>query len=236
MKAQTAAAFSPTSVTSANLFLWHRADSFTPGATTSWDDKSGNGRAPTQGTAANQPATGGATINGQPTINFDPSVTVRYLQYATNVFNGLTAAEVFIIRRANADAVTTGNWAIGGSGSADFAPFSDRGLYDDFGSNTRTAAGAPAVGAWAQPHCLNVIATAAEWTANFNFAVLFPSAGANTVAWNANAKLGTEPGASTGFAGQIAEVIIYDGKLSTVDRNALANTAGTSYLRSRYGF
>lgn len=68
----SSSAWSPTALGS-SLWAWFRGDDVTTsgGVVSQWNDKSGNGRHVSQGTAANRPAL--STIGGQQALDFDGS-------------------------------------------------------------------------------------------------------------------------------------------------------------------
>lgn len=214
----------------ADLFLWHRGDLVTAssGAVSAWDDKSSNGRASTQITGADKPTERAAghvrCINGLPVVEFDG--VSDYLAWA-NIFTALTAAEVFVVGRLDADPPTTGSggiWDLGTDVNSSAVPFTDGNIYDSFGSTVRKTVGNPAP-SLASPFIYNVTSTATEWTARLNGTQIFTTP-TNAVAFSAAPTLGRSKNSTILFKGVMAEMFMLSRALTTSER-----ASALSYLR-----
>lgn len=227
----SASAWSPMSLGS-ELAMWLRADTVTTsvGAVSTWNDKSGNGRAP----AATSPPTwrdaGHARcINGMPVVDWDG--TDNRMDFAIDAFAALTAAEIFLVGRIDVDppaaAGQTGLWRFGTAVNGDHFPYTDGNVYAEFGTTVRKNTGNPTANL-TSAFCLNVISVSGEWTMNINGAQHFTTA-TNTVGLPSAAILGAYTAGSAKFDGVMAEVIMCSAKLSAANR-ALVKT----YIASRY--
>ncbi len=99
------------------------------GAVSEWRDKSGNARHATQATAAAQPTTGTATLNGLNVIDFDGSGDVLASALATSAVNNWAIAMVWVPDTTTANRPPFYN----GTGSNGYAPA--------LGANTSTSIG-----------------------------------------------------------------------------------------------
>jgi len=83
------------------------------GAVSQWDDKSGNGYDVAQGTAARQPKSGTATLNGLNTIEYDNTTSFQYLYSAALDVSGSTHTFFCVVDVAASDTahalLTSGN-------------------------------------------------------------------------------------------------------------------------------
>ena len=80
------------------------------GAVSQWNDKSGNGNHAAQGSAADQPATGGA-INGVNAIDFNPLSSTK--QYLTTDLEQLTTVSIYLVIDPTARGINGYGAAIG---------------------------------------------------------------------------------------------------------------------------
>lgn len=227
--------FTPTSPTSASCKLWLRGDSATTGATFTWADKTTNGNNYTQPTSASQPTLGTA-INSKPTVTFSNGTSNKYVSKSGSW--SLTAAHVFVVGKLIADPTTGtiyGFWRFGTGGAECAVPFTDGIIYDDFGSSTRRTTSNPTP-SMTSPFLYEVVSTSSEWTNKLNGTQLFTTA-TNTVSWDLS---GSSIGGSSGtgylgltawLGGDLGEVILYNGKLSTSDRSSLVS----SYINGYWG-
>lgn len=195
-----------------------------------WNDKSGNGWHWTQATAGKRPlyeATGGS--GGNACINFDGSVAVRSLE---SQIVGLTAAEVWVVVKLNADpptAALSGLWKFCG-GVTNF-PYSDGVIYEGFGNASYKTIGnpTPSLASWRR---YNVGAATNLYQASLDAATLYTST-VNTFNWKIPAQLpcvlGTDAGVYT-LNGRICEMVLI-GSYATADERANVDT----YLKNEWG-
>ena len=109
-----------------------------------------------------------------------------------------------------------------------YYPYANGEVWESFGSGTTNPMGDPSV-ALDQFHVFNVTSTSTEWTARFNNAVQFTTI-SNTVGFRTNPILGL--GSSyfpSYFAGDIAEVIVYNRALSASERDSIYSYLGSKY-------
>lgn len=220
----------PQLVTSANMFLWLREVYVVTGSGVSqWTDKSGNGRHASQSTDADRPQV--TALAGQTAMDFDG--LDYWFTFAAD-FTGMTASEAFFICKNNhdpADNANRGGWGdFCSDGQDQHHPHTDGVIYDGFGSTARKSTGNPSA-ALDSNHLYNVISTSSEWTANINGTQHYTTA-TNTVGWPTagNCMFGRSQSTTNHWEGQCAEIIIYDAKLSTADRDAIE-----AYVNARYG-
>lgn len=236
-----AAAGSPATT---NLWTWIKADAGvftdtarTTAATADGDvvngitDQSGGGRH--WAYVANGSSNGGpflrlSVLNAKPVFRFEPTM-------ARNIcppdMSSLTAGHIFaILKLATAESQSNvALWRFGTSGQGMFYPFdADHNIYDDWGSNTRRAAGDPTP-TLAGFRLYEVISTSAEWTPLIDGTGLSGATGTNTVSFSSAPRVGQDsvPGA---FEGDIAEILIYSAKITGADLTQTKN-----YLAGRYG-
>jgi hypothetical protein len=222
--------FSPLDI--AGLTVWLDASVQTLGQTdedpvTQWDDLSGNNY---HFILNNQPALvkngAGDTVNGLGVLGFNGTDS----SYKSSVldFNTLSAATVFIVLKNDADPGVTGGgiWYTG----ADFnthSPFTDGNIYDGFGSTVRKTVGDPAT-TLAQWNIYEVVTGLNDWRAYLNGVNLFTTA-VNTVGFGSGIiTLGNS--ITYTWQGRMAEVLIYNSKLSDPDRTLIE-----AYLTTKWG-
>jgi hypothetical protein len=217
------------------LALWLDAKQITGVATGTpllwWPDFSGNHRHPTQVTAGSRPTYQSAAINGQPGVRFDG--VDDYLTLSGNVVTGAQARTVFVVGRptvvGNKGFIDLGHGGtVGGAfmltseyavrvsgGNAIFGPAATAGtpaLYVVQLNGTTTAT----INAWQNGAPRNV-------TSSTN--VTIATTGPGIVGgWAA------VPVAATSYAGDIAEIVVYDRALSLTERQNLEQ-----YLTAKYG-
>lgn len=233
------AGFDPRQLGSA-LHLWYRADVATlvNGAVSSWTDLSGNGRHATQSTAAARPTwrseAHALAIGGRPVLDCDGADD--YLDMPTGVFDALTAADIYVVCRLDADPPPGADQsgpvfeAKDTSIAIDAYPwFADGIVYSALGSTTRQTT-VNATLSLATAHVYNVSTAANDWRMRLSGDQRWrlPT---NVVGWGT----GEIPQLGRGrfsfyFDGQIAEVIVYSRVLTRAERSRLHQ-----YVTSRYG-
>jgi len=227
--------FSPLQVSS--LWAWYRADLVTQSgnAISQWDDKSGNARHMTQGTANLKPTWDplSSSFSGLDCVRFICDGVTNFDFLSMPDMSALTASEVWMIAKLVADPPSTqpkgGLWKIGNpaAGSCLYPNQGDSNIYDSYGSTTRKNTGDPTP-SLASMHSYSVITTSSEWTNTVNGTQLFTTA-TNTTSFQASPVFGGN-GVDTGMDGRVGEILIFSAKLSTADRTALK-----AYLSVRYG-
>ena len=211
--------------------LWLKADdpaiTLNNGNVKIWPDRSSNGgNDATQLTGANQPALVANAVNGRPVVRFNGTSSWMSLP---NFMNGdTTGGELFVVVKA-AQAVPSNAscaWQFGGANSGEYYTNTVGAIYDDFGSTTRTNEGVPSIPV-NQYNVYNVSADNSSWTARMNGQLLFTRS-SNQVGFNTAPTIGL-PSVPFYFNGDIAEIIVYDHKLSDADRAAVG-----AYCTAKY--
>lgn len=223
--------FSPASIS--GLTLWLKAHAITglndgdPVAT--WTDLSGNGNNATQAVGANRPKYKTNIVNALPVVRFERDDSSN-LGFA-DVFSSLTAAEIFVAVKINTDppvAFADALWYFGSTASDSHYPFTDGNIYEDFGTSVRKTVGNPgqSLAIWA---IYNITSISGEFTTRLSGTQIFTTA-TNTVGFTTTAAIGKSIGGAGFLDGDIAEIIMYNAKLSSGDR-----TLVKTYLASKYG-
>jgi hypothetical protein len=215
--------FAPTDITGCKL--WLDAGTLTGGGTgvggsNFWTDGSG------QGNHASAPAVDGfspkcysGVANGLNVVRFNTDQS--YAVTLPDFLSGLSAASVFAVIRTTGTGNNWQNWNT--DGDTDFHPWSgDGNLYCGLGSTTRKSCGSP-VTSVAAFHLFGVTSAAGAWTMRLNQTQQFTT-GSNTVGFTATPKLGNGI-----WAGDLAEVIVYDSALGGTDRGSVEDYLGGKY-------
>lgn len=196
-----------------------------------WQDQSGEGNDATQATGANKPTlkTGGNGLNGLPVIQFDGS---DYFGFG-DFLSALTAGEVFVVVKANADpppSLGYNLWDLGDEGAnrESWYPFQDGVIYEGWGTSVRKTVGnpTPALDSW---RLYGVASGAGAYAVRLDGAEIY-STSSNTPFWPTTPQLGRGSSDTYYFAGQVAALLIYDSVLLGADREAVED-----YLAARYG-
>jgi probable HAF family extracellular repeat protein len=214
-----------------SLKLWLKGDTGvvhqnTNGTVGTWFDQSGSFTTASQSTPANQPVWVDGAVNGRPVVRFDGASSYLNLPYTS--FRGMTQAEVFVVVKAAADHPTgeRGWWMLGiGDGTAGY-PRADGTIHDNFGTLVTYNIGDPA-----QPvdqyHLYNVSAMANDWEARINGVLQYQNLNNSVYFWPDTPTLGR---AYYYFAGDMAEVLIFNRTLASTERQAV-----NGYLNGKYG-
>jgi hypothetical protein len=226
-----AQAFAPTSIP--NLLSWLTAGSLVLNDgddVVTWPDGSGNGNG--LGGPSLPPKFRTGVLNGLPVVRFNG--TSQFLNFPVNAFVGFTAAEAFIVVKANnpdppVSSVGTGLWDFGTDITSTHYPFTDGIIYDDFGTSARktTVNPTPSLNAF---NLYNVISSSGLWASRLNGGSTIFSTGTNTVAFIAQCTLGSSGGGTVYFNGDIAEFILYNRVISQSERDQIE-----SYVAAKYG-
>ena len=187
----------------------------------SWTDSSGNGRHFQNGSSS--PLTKvdtGNTYLGASTIRQDGD-GFKILGDPS----GLTAGEIFIVRKVDADppadTAHSGLWLFGTDGNANHYPWTDGNIYDSFGSTTRKTVGNPTPSLSSTYRVYNVYSAASDWQAFLDNTSIFAT-GTNTVGFlGSNAcEVGNSGTGAHGY-GQLVEIVMFASKLSSGDRTSM---------------
>ncbi|MEM7130360.1 MAG: SdrD B-like domain-containing protein [Chloroflexota bacterium] len=221
-----------------NLAFWLKADGqiTDPGTSiTDWTDETGSHGS---FTAKNSdPDLQENIFNFNPAVNFDGD---DYLTYGTQMLiPSATEGEIFYVLRNNGAANSKDGYPgqFGGSGvqTAEY-DYLDANIYDTFGTTVRknwvpttAPAGGPARNV-RDLHIYNVHSAPNDWAASFDGIVNFAS-GANTVNFASAHSIHTFVGAAANsvFRGDIAEIVLYDRKLTAAERRRVNSSLALKY-------
>jgi hypothetical protein len=229
------------------LALWLRSDAgfwlnSTSQPVSFWADQSGAQNHATQSFPAAEPVWFSAT-NGLPAVmQFNGTNSSFNLPY---FLNGMAGTEAFVVLETTVTNQVHSLWDFGGYNwlTQKTYPNTDGSISDDFASTTVQYLGVPP-----QPinqfHVYEVSSQQDNWQAWFNGTSLYqtPETGFNTLGFAAGMYLGTsqyavdDPGApfiyyrNSFFAGNIAEVLVFNRSLTTGERTGVNN-----YLAGKYG-
>ena len=192
-------------------------------------DFSGNSYHGWQTTADQKPYYIANQVNGKPAFRFYDHTNYFVL---SNVLSGLTAGELFMVVKVDADppasSADSGIWALGSDTSDNHFPFTDGNIYDGFGTTSRKSTGNPSLSltSW---RLYNVQSGASAWTNLIDTAVHF-STGVNTVGWETTPLLGNSKSTLTyGMDGMIAELLLFNAILSPANRSSVTAEMDAQY-------
>jgi hypothetical protein len=225
-----------------DLLLWLKADALSASDNDPvpvWSDSSGNGYDFANGSAANQPTYVSNGFGGKPILRFDGTSA-----YLTNVnfhfIASLPALTFFFVHKIDADPPASNiqsGFARLGQGALSHYPFSDGVIYDTTGSAVRYTTGNPTLDL-TRPHIYTVESTSSLWRNSLNGVPFFTFSAANTVAINDATRPNSigisDPLTTTGvnarfFDGDMAEILIYNTALTSVERQDV-----TEYLVAKW--
>jgi len=193
-----------------------------------WADKSGSGNNVTQTATPNQPIMTLATQNGLAVMTY---VDTDYFT-VPNIFGSVTASEIFIVLKnafePPSSTTKDGLWDFGSDTQISHYPWNGNNvIYDAYGSSVRKTTVNPT-----QPldvyNLYNAISASGEWTSRLNGIQLFTTA-TNTVSFETTSTLGKSE-TNIYYEGNMAEVIIYNRKLTTDEREDV-----NLYLAAKWG-
>lgn len=222
------------------LRLWYRADKLITlsSGVSAWGNNGSTGSAAdlSQSTSARRPSytSSNASFGGRPTVDF-ASASTQYMS-TTGAPTGLSSVEAFLVLNLVADppasATNAGLWyySTTSAGSLTYYPFTDGVIYDASLTSARKTTVNPTP-SLTSAHLYNVVSTSSEWTSFLNGTQLFTTA-TNTVGLSATAIVGTSHPSLTNtyLNGSIAEIAVYDNKISSGDK-----TNFKRYIAARYG-
>ena len=245
--AQAATPSSGAIVPFGNLALWLKADSGLGQAATNvpinlWLDQSGNGNNVQQTSAANEPTWVPASIGGLPTIQFNG--TNSYLNFPI-FMNTATGAEEFVVLKVSSTNSFHSLWDMGNynyNANLDSQAYPDVGgsIRDSFGSVNINHIGIPSQ-PLTQYHVFEVTSQTNYWAAWINGALQFQTTN-NTVSFLKNpipalgmSKYNTGSSiVQSYFAGNIAEVMVFNRPLNVDERTAVGGYLFSKYNLSQY--
>ncbi len=223
--------FAPSDI--GTLYQWLKADSYSGSdgdQVSTWEDSHTTNRDAT-GVGATKPVYKTNIVNSLPVIRFNG--TTSY--FTLGDFSALTAVEVFIVIKLDADppaANLSGLWAISSSGETypdTHYPYADGAIYEPFGSTTRKTVGNPTLSLSSTFRVYNVWSASGDWAANLDGSNLYSSA-TNTVGVNSNCTLGKSiTGTSFLLDGDVAEFVLFSAKISGGDRTSMISYLSTKY-------
>jgi len=219
------------------LKLWLKADvgietNDAYGRISRWLDQSGNTNNANQALQTKQSSIVDSSVNGRPIIRFDG--TNQFLSLTNFQGSTYTQAEIFILHKSSRSAGLTNGFCNFGGNIDSRYPNSDGNILDNFGysdNNNPYKTGIP-MQDLTQYHLYNVTSTSNEWTSRINGLVHY-TLGTNSLSFPSSGEtIGKSVNVSGPFfAGDIAEMLIYNRKLSDAERNAVG-----VYLNARYAF
>jgi hypothetical protein len=211
-----------TLIPTAGMRVWLRADTMVAtGPVLAWPDQTAALNDAKQATVNVRPTLVADAINGRPALRFNGVNTSVVMP---NIMAGATQGEVFAVLKVTAplDANPHSLWTLG-SGENWYPLNNTSKLIERFGT-TGTPTGATPQANLTLPHFYNVsAASTGAWSSRIN-GVTYLSITGNTVSFSV-----ATPALGRTFAGDIAEVMVYDNVLSATDRQAVE-----AYLAQKY--
>jgi Concanavalin A-like lectin/glucanases superfamily len=226
----------PSSVSSATLELWIKADASittTGGLTdgdrvTAWLDNSTQAHDPTIVWVTTPtdaaPIYKTSQLNGLPAVyfaGFVPGGGTAYLQWSSGFATGYTAGHVFIIVKKDNDPPggtnDAGLWSFGALDVDGLYPYTDGTIYEGFGSTARKTIGdpTPSLASW---NLYEVRSAPSSHHAYINGTEVGTGTSTNTVSFPTNLYLGRAGLDGTiKLSGGIVEMCFYNGVLSAPD-------------------
>jgi hypothetical protein len=200
------------------LCLWLRGTACAPGPVARWADQSGLGNDAVQSDPNWQPTAVTGKANGLPVVHF-PDGKLDGLSLP-DFMAGATGGEVIAVLRKSPSTNFVRLWTLGGANGSRY-PEGNGELYDDFATKAWTGTG-PAPGGLTDFHIYDVGGDDAQWFMRFDGAVHFQRT-TNQVAFNGAPKIGEY------FAGDFAEIIVYQRVLGKAERESVYR-----YLAKKY--
>lgn len=188
----------------------------------SWPDASGQGNDGSVQVGSFRPRWRTNVVNGLPVVRFNGTDT--YTVTLPDFMSGFTAGTMFwVLKNSTSSNMSMSHW--GTNADQDYYPFAgDSQVYLGDGSTARKSCGTPPFGLDSAFHILTINSASGAWSVRLAGAAFFSTA-TNTVAFDASPEIGRNV-----WAGDIAEVVVYDSALGTTDRDNVE-----AYLASKYG-
>jgi alpha-tubulin suppressor-like RCC1 family protein len=195
-------------------------------------DSSGKKNHASQSEFSRRPSYIASAMNGRPVIrlNGNSDQHLRFRSFMTQP-SVATAGEIFAVLRAASPVATRdrNQWGIPGNGFTS-SPLTSGAVLESFGRSSSITVGQPSVPI-NQSHLYNVSSNAESWSVWFNGVSTYETK-TNVVAFGTGSiVLGANHSGSFGYDGDIAEVIIYDKKLTQAEREIVGY-----YLAKKYNF
>jgi Bacterial TSP3 repeat len=201
--------------------LWLKADCAT-NPVADWLDQSGGNNNAVQSSGGSQPALAANALNGRPVVHFNGG---QYLALP-DLMNGASAGEIFMVVKSATDGGYRRMMRFGTSGYGSAYPWVDGKVYEDFGSSVQYFLGNPSQSI-NQYRLYNVSSKTNDWVARFDGLEEHRET-SNTVAFSTNPLIGRSN--NENFAGDMAEIIIYDHVLTPSERDRVQNYLAAKYL------
>jgi len=204
--------------------LWLAADSAATNPVRTWTSQVGNNTVGLQTGLSQQPSLVANGLHGRPVVHFSGN---QFLSLPSNLMNGAAAGEMFVVMRAdpyNSDTIR-GFMRIGSNGDNAHYPINGV-IADNFGSTARKDGAGTPMEDLSQYHIYNAVSTPTEWTSRLN-GVLYYTTSVNSVGFSTAPQIGLSQ--SWYFAGDMAEIIVFDRALSDVERSAVQEYLSVKY-------
>lgn len=225
--------FSPLLV--GGLVAWWDADAITGksdgDAISQWDDSSGNARHGTQGTAGSRPTYKTNILNGLPVVRFDGGDVLdvaafthgtKFSVFAVVVFRTTAAGNQFIYEQSSDTSQRMYLWKRGSDGKLIFG-YHDGSAFRDYTKTWSPAVDTPyLIDGETGPvnNTLGISGTTDTSTTRTGY----PTSASKA------AQIGRSPGTGSNWNGDIAELIVYNADVSSIDRDLLRD-----YLSAKWG-
>jgi hypothetical protein len=162
-------------------------------------------------------------LHGKPAVHFDGT---KYLSLP-DFMSGASAGEMFVVLRCDPynSGTIRGFVRIGSDGNNAHYPLSGS-IKDSFGSTVRQDGSGIALQDLSQFHIYNAVSVPGGWTNRVNGILNYTTA-VNTVGWSTLPRIGLSQ--SYYFAGDIAEMIVYDHRLNADEEAAIQKYLSVKY-------
>jgi len=204
--------------------LWLAADSAATNPVRTWTSQVGNNTVGLQTGLSQQPSLVANGLHGRPVVHFSGN---QFLSLPSNLMNGAAAGEMFVVMRTDPynSGTIRGFMRIGSNGDNAHYPINGV-IADNFGSTTRKDGAGTPMEDLSQYHIYNAVSTPAEWTSRLN-GVLYYTTSVNSVGFSTSPQIGLSQ--SWYFAGDMAEIIVFERALSDVERSAVQEYLSVKY-------
>lgn len=226
-KISSAPSFKPTDIS--DIQLWLSADSITGLANTdpvsTWPDKSGNGNDATQ-SGSNRPTFKTSDLNGKPVVDF-VYANSQYFVLTTPIPVTTDLTFFFVYKKTASSTLSPiAGATVDANGYPSLYEWSDNYSYFGFNGNNVRYALTNLNGSYGYITLQSESGLDSVWRNGVNITVNTVAVATSTVSLQHIGRIG-----STGqySQGQIAEIIIYDRKLTTVERQQVESYIATKY-------
>ena len=196
-------------------------------AVSQWDDKSGNARHVSQGTAANRPTTNVATQNGRNVIRFDGTNDILSTSSSWAMGSDYTWFVVFKVPTTATRYILNFDETPGGSDHAIISQWSSRPIEHFIGGSygARYQIGTGSTSGW---NVVTHVRAAQSHTSFLNGSASGSGTSTAMPAWTATTRVGGS-GLSEFADTDIAELVVYTSALGSTDRASVE-----SYLKTKW--